>query len=155
MIKVILIDFSRTLLFPKDKNYSGKLNPLYSSIIVKSNYNFFDYFYLNQELIDYLKLLRKKYNLYVFTTDIVQNDPAIKPILEKNFSEIFVANDLGIDKKDPSGYKKLAGILKERPENILLIDDTLEKIEAAKKAGFQTIQFISNKKLFKDLNNKL
>ena len=66
-----------------------------------------------------------------------------------------MANDLGIDKKDPSGYKKLAGILKERPENILLIDDTLEKIEAAKKAGFQTIQFISNKKLFKDLNNKL
>ncbi len=155
MVKTILVDFSRTLLFPKDKAYDGKLNPLYRSIIVKDDYTFFDHFYLNQELLNFLKLLRKKYKICVFTTDIIQNDPAIKPLLEESFSKIFVANDLGIDKRNPLSYNKLASILNEKPENILVIDDTKEKIEAAKQAGFQTIQFISNEQLFEDLKAKL
>ena len=155
MITTIIFDFSRTLLFPKDKTYTGKLNPLYKSIIQGRDYSFFEYFSLNQELVEYVKHLKGRYRLAVFTTDIIQNDPAIKPILEENFSDIFVANDLGIDKKDPSCYTHLARILKERPENILLIDDTKEKIVAAKKAGLQTIQFITNEKLFEKLKKKL
>lgn len=155
MIKIILVDFSRTLIYPTDKKYTGKLNPLYRSIIQNKKYDFFKHFFLNKKLIDYLQPFKKKYYVCVFTTDIIQNDPAIKPILEENFSEIFAANDLGIDKKDPSGYKKLASILNEESKNILLIDDTIKKIEAAKKAGFQTIQFISNKQLFKELESKI
>lgn len=153
MTKTLLIDFSRTLLYPTDKTYKGKLNPLYRSIILNKDYNFFEHFYLNTELINFLQSFRKKYMLCIFTTDIIQNDPAIKSALEENFSKIFAANDLGIDKRESSGYIKLAGILKEKPENILLIDDTKEKLNAAKKAGYQTIQFISNKQLMEKLKS--
>lgn len=151
MIKIILVDFSRTLIYPTDKKYKGKLNPLYRSIIQNKKYDFFKHFSLNKKLIDYLQSFRKKYYVCVFTTDIIQNDPAIKPILEENFSKIFAANDLKIDKKDPSGYIKLAKVLNEAPENILLIDDTEEKLDAAKKAGYQTIKFVSNNNLFKEM----
>lgn len=146
MIKTLLLDFSRTLLLPKSP-YSGKLNDLYRSIISKE-YHFYDHFILNEELLNYLKPLKDKYTLAIYTTDIIQNDPAIKPILDKLFSQIFVANDLGISKKDSEGYLLISKVLKNKPEEILFIDDQQSNLEAAQQIGFQTIQFISNKQLF-------
>lgn len=153
MIKVLLFDFSRTLIHPKQISYSGKLNDLYRQIISNKNYSIFNYFYLNQELLDFLKLLKDKYTLAIFTTDIIQNDPAIKSTLDTIFSHTFVANDLGISKKDPKGYLIIADKLNMKAEEILFIDDLSQNIEAAKKSGLQTIQFISNKQLIEKLRN--
>ena len=155
MITTLLFDFSRTLLFPKDTNYNGKLNDLYKSIISKKDYNFFEYFTLNDKLLDYLKPLKNKYVLAVYTTDIIQNDPAVKPKLDSLFPHVFAANDLGINKKDSQGYNLIATTLGQKSEEILFIDDTMENLEAAQKAGLQTVQFISNKQLFEVLKSKL
>ena len=53
MIKVILSDFARVILFPKDKSYPGRLDELQAKLNNQSEgHNFFDYFELNQELLD-------------------------------------------------------------------------------------------------------
>lgn len=155
MIDILLFDFSRTLIFPKDANYKGRLNDLYKKIIKSKNYNFFDHFILNEELINYLKPYGKKCILAIFTTDIIQNDPAVRPVLDKNFSYVFVANDLKVSKKDPKAYHLIAKSLCRKTSDIIYVDDTVEKLQAAKEAGMKTVQFISNKQLFKELEKKL
>ena len=45
MITTLLFDFSNTLLFAKDKNYSGGLNKLHKELLAKEqNYNFWNNF---------------------------------------------------------------------------------------------------------------
>ncbi len=152
MIKHILFDFSRVLLFPKDEKYSGALNDLYKEIIKKDSYQFFDYFRLNEELIEYLNTIKDRYILNIFTTDIIQSDQALKEFLKKYFSYVFVARELGISKKNPKAYKLIAEKLRCLPYEILFIDDNKFNVDAAKKARLNAIQFLSNKQLVKNLS---
>lgn len=151
MINTLLFDFSRTLLFVKDPNFGGRLNDLYRSIITKKKYDFFDYFVLNEKLLDFIKSVKSKYTLAIYTTDIIQNDPALTNILNDHFSYVFSANEMDITKKDPQGYLLIAKKLNKKPDKILFIDDQKVNLDAAKRAGLQTIQFISNKQLLKEL----
>lgn len=155
MITNILIDFSRVLIFPRNKQYEGLLNDLYKKVIKSKSYNFLNEFEFNQNLLNFLKKLKNKYNLSVYTTDIIQNDLAAKSILKPIFANIFVANDLGISKKDSNGYYVIAKELNSRPEEILFIDDNLENIKAATKIGLHTILFSSNEQLVRELKIKL
>lgn len=83
----------------------------------------------------------------VFPKDILQNDPAAKEILDPIFDNIFSANELGLNKKDPQGYKIIAEKLGVKPNEILFIDDSIENVKAAQNAGLQAVQFVSNKQL--------
>lgn len=150
MITNILFDFSRVILFPKDENYKGLLNDLYRRITQEKS-SFLDHYKFNEELLNFLKPLKGKYHLSIYTTDIVQNDPVARQILDPIFEEIFAANDLGISKKDPKGYLVIANKLNVKPEHMLFIDDGEANIEAAKEAGLETIHYLSNKQLLKDL----
>ena len=52
MIKAILSDFARVILFPKDENYKSRLDILEKKLKRNlGNYNVFDYFRLNQEIL--------------------------------------------------------------------------------------------------------
>lgn len=155
MIRHILVDFSRVLLFPKNQKYSGALNDLYKEIIKIGSYKFFDYFRLNEELIQYLDTLKGKYTFSIFTTDIIQNDPALREFLEKYFSFVFVAMELGISKKDAKAYTLIAEKLGCLPSEVIFIDDNKFNVDAAKKAGLNVIQFVSNKQLVVDLSQKI
>ena len=155
MIKVLLFDFSRTLIQPKPNSFTGKLNDLYREVISKEGFNFYNHFYLNQELLTFIKTLKNKYILAIYTTDILQNDPAVKPILDEIFNFVFAANDLNISKRESNGYNVIAERLKVNPNEIFFVDDLLANVEAAQEAGLQAIQFISNEQLFNELENKL
>lgn len=150
MITNILFDFSRVILFPKDENYKGLLNDLYRKI-TEEKLSFLEHYKFNEELLNFLKPLKEKYHLSIYTTDIIQNDQEVRRILDPIFEEIFAANDLGISKKDPKGYLVIAGKLNVKLEQILFIDDGEKNIEAAKQAGLQTIHYSSNEKLFEEL----
>lgn len=150
MITNILFDFSRVILFPKDENYKGLLNDLYRKITEEKS-PFLNHYKFNTELLNFIKPLKEKYHLSIYTTDIIQNDPEVRKILDPIFEEIFAANDLRISKKDPKDYLIIANKLNVKPEEILFIDDGETNIEAAKQAGLQAIHYLSNKQLFKDL----
>ena len=81
MIIYLLFDFSRVLLFPKDDNYDGLLNNLYRKVLNEKG-AFLDNFRFNEELLNFLKPLKDKYNLLVYTTDIIQTDPTAKAVLD-------------------------------------------------------------------------
>lgn len=147
MISNLLFDFSRVLLFPKDENYRGLLNDLYRKII-KDKSPFLDNFKLNQDLFAFLRSLKTKYKLSIYTTDIIQNDPQARVVINPIFTNVFAANNLGISKKDPNGYLVIANKLQTKPQEILFIDDGQANINAAKQAGLQTILYFSNAQLF-------
>lgn len=145
MIKALLFDFSRTLLFPKDKNYTGSLNDLYKQNRDNPDFNFFAYFVLNAELIDYLKSVKEKFKLYIFTSESVQNDPAIIIDLNKVFDKIYSAKEIGLSKKDINSYKHIVSDLNLNPNEILFVDDSVENIKVSKTLGINTHVFSSNK----------
>lgn len=160
MIKTLLFDFSRVLLHPTDQTYTGSLNNLHRELKEDDSYYLFNYFELNQEILDFAKTIKDKFKqslppseikLCIFTTDIIQNDPLIKEKIDPIFDKIYSANELGITKRDPESYKFIADDLGVKPEEIFFTDDTEGNIEAAKEAGLRTYLFVDNEGLIKCL----
>ena len=119
MIKAIISDFSRTLLFPKDKTYEGSLNQLYKELKEKDGFKFFDYFEWNQLLEEFYEklLLEKKIDVYIFTTEKIQEDPEVYPYTQRIFSDVFTVEDTNNLTKDNSeAYELLTDKLELRPE---------------------------------------
>ncbi len=141
MIKSLLFDFSRTLLFPKDTHYTGSLNELYRLKRDDINFNFFSYFELNNRAIDLLKPLKNKYKLAIFTSDSIQNDPEIYNQLSSVFSKIYSAKEIGFSKSDPRAYEFIINDLGLSPEEIIFIDDSKLNIDAASIAKLDTITY--------------
>lgn len=152
MIKVLLSDFSRTLLFPKDDTYLGSLNDLYKSVKVKEGFSFFNYFTWNQELADYYLKLKQEQNieLSIFTTDKIQDDTALAPYI-KEFSKVIKVADIGGFKKDnPEAYRNVCKLLNLQPEQVLFIDDSAANLKSASEIGMKTLQYTSVSQLQKD-----
>lgn len=149
---ILLFDFSKVLLFPRNDTYLGSLNTLYKEKISLPGFNFFDYFKLNTELLDYLKQHQEKIDLYMFTSESIQNAPELQPYIKSVFKQIFSALDMSYSKKQSEAYVEITKILNIDPSDITFIDDSTENIKAARKASLNTIQFISNTQLINDLS---
>lgn len=155
MIKAIVSDFSRVLLFPKDTSHQGGLNVLHKKLSQNPEYNPLDHFELNMELLDFYRSLKEKYPLYIFTKDSIQEAPEFQKYLQPVFEKIFSASKMNTSKKDPEAYRKIAADLDLNPETILYIDDSAENIEAANKANLHSIQYQTNEVLFTEVKKLL
>src|SRR3989344_4961344 len=91
MIKTIISDFSRVIFFAKDNSYQGSLNGLYQRSFKKENYNIFDYFKINTELLDFYASLKNSCSIYIFTSELIQEDPQFEPYLQPVFNGIYSA----------------------------------------------------------------
>jgi FMN phosphatase YigB (HAD superfamily) len=154
MIKALISDLSRTLLFPADEKNPLTLNDQYRELMAKNNgfIDFWQYFTFNGELLDaYLAL---KLPVYIFTSDTIQDDPAMTILLKGKVLEIFSAKRSGLFKDDSYAYeficKQKIGI---KPEEALFIDDNSKFLEAARKAGLLTIKYSDNPAAIKALNS--
>ncbi len=147
MIKALLFDFSRTLLFPVDIEYSGSLNEIYKLKKGEDDFNFLNYFELSSELISLLGALKEYYKLAIFTSDSIQKDPAIYNQLSSVFIKIYSAKEIGFSKNDPRVYELIANDLNLSPDEIVFIDDSKVNIDAASIAKFDTIAYDSFDKL--------
>jgi FMN phosphatase YigB (HAD superfamily) len=152
--KAIIFDFSKVFLFPKEPEYTGSLNAKNKELIEKygSAYPFLEYFRLNEELLELATKLSKTFQMYVFTTDDIQDNPQVKPTLDKIFDRIFKARELGIAKTDSKAYETIAKTLGMSVEEIIYIDDTLENVEAAKQTGLYAIHYKNNEQLISELS---
>lgn len=156
MIKAILSDFSRTVCFPTDPEYSGSLNDLHDKLKNSESYTIWDHYSLNDELLAYYGELRKQYDVYLFTTRYLQEWPEIKEKISSVFKKIYsVAADNLPGKKDPQAYIQIATDLGLSTESILFIDDDDENLEAAKQAGVLTVRFESERQAIADIKEKL
>jgi HAD superfamily hydrolase (TIGR01509 family) len=156
MIKTILLDFSRVLLFPKDKEYKGGLNALHRALLEKNpNYPFKDYFELNEELFAFLERVKNRFSLYIFTTGSIQNAKEIKGRLDAFFDGIFSAEEMGVSKGDPQTYIMVARKLGKNPHQVFLIDDKQTNIQTASQAGLAVFQYTDNISLIHKINQLL
>ena len=152
-IKVLLFDFSRVLLHPTDKTYPGSLNNLHKELKDNESFYVFNYFQLNNQILDYLKTVQDKFRLAIFTTDIIQDDPLIKEKIDPIFEKIYSASKLGITKKEKESYEFLAKDLGVSTEEILFIDDTESNIIPAKEARLLTHHYKNNSELLNYLKS--
>lgn len=154
MIKVLLFDLSNTILFAKDKNYIGGLNALHNQLqATVPNFAFLDHFELNLELLSMLQSLQSSYVIALFTSETIQDSPAIKPTLEKVFDPIISATKIGYHKTDPQAYSYIANILKHLPEEVFFVDDNQTNTLAASQAGCKTHRYQNVESLNKILQN--
>jgi HAD superfamily hydrolase (TIGR01549 family) len=147
MIKALVSDFSRVLLFPKDNDYQGSLNELHKKLSSENNYNPLDHFLLNNELLQYCASLRSKVDLYLFTSDVIQDAPAFQNSLRPIFDKTYSASKMNTRKDNPNAYRQIVDDLKISPEEVLYIDDNAKNIEAAANAGLLTIHYRDNQDL--------
>ena len=154
-MKTLLFDFARVLLFPKDTSYKGNLNELHRKLAEQPGYNPLDHFEFNTELLDYLKGIKDNVGLYIFTSETIQDDPALVPTYRSIFKEVFSAAKLGFTKKQPEAYRAVAELIGVAPADIIFVDDKKELVEASIAAGMQGIVYESNEQLLNKLKELL
>lgn len=152
----VVSDFSRVILFPKDEKYTGSLNELHKELSKQDTaYDFDSYFTLNTDLLAFYSEISLKVPVYIFTSDSIQEHPAIKDEVHKVVRGVFSANRMQVRKDEPDSYFKLASLLSLSPENILYIDDQLINIDAATKAGYKTLLYANNGVTITDIRKYL
>lgn len=155
MIKALLFDFSRVLLFPKDTSYAGSLNEKHKELSKTTDYKIMDHFSLNDKLLDFLQGLKDKYVLCLFTSETIQDSPQFLPRLNNIFQKIYSGIKLGISKKDSGSYITITSDLGLQSEEMLFIDDSSENILEAQKAGLTTVQYLNNEQVIEEIKTKL
>ncbi|MDO8509825.1 MAG: HAD-IA family hydrolase, partial [bacterium] len=90
-------------------------------------------------------------NVFVFTSEYIQEHPALQPKMEGIFKGVFSAARLGLKKTDVETYKIIANKIDLKPEEILYIDDKQANLDAAKEAGLAVIHYESNKQAEADI----
>ncbi len=152
MIKAFLCDFSRVLLFPKDREYKGSLNGLYDDLLqTLGAYDFFSYFDLNRELLEIFREMKNKFPMYILTTDKIQDVPDVRKIIDPVFDNVFSAKNFALSKTDKKLYLEVAELLGYQPKEMIYIDDTAANLSAAKSAGMTVFHYHNNKVLMKEL----
>lgn len=155
MIKALVTDFSRVLLSPVETNYTAGLNTLHRELTSRGEYNFWEYFQLNETLLKFYKTLGEKLPVYIFTSEYIQEHPALQPHLAGVFVNVFSAATLNIKKSDPTTYKIIAEKIKLLPEEILYVDDKQSNLDRASEAGMNVLIFNSNEQVIPDINRML
>lgn len=152
MIKAIVFDFSGVIFFHKDENYTGSHNKLHEELVNKTDYKVFDYFRLNEELLNFLKTLKGKYRLFIFSAGRIQDRLEVKEALNQIFDRIFSVDEIGFPKNNEQSYIEISKKMNTSPADIIFIDDTIENVDSAKKAGLNVIRFSNNENLMSKLS---
>ena len=78
-----------------------------------------------------------------------------KAKIKDNFDCILISADIGLEKPNKEFYERLILELKEKPEDILFIDDNAENIEGAKQVGLSVLHYDRSKSLTNEILNYL
>ncbi len=131
MLKVLIFDFAGVLM--RDLSVEG--DPV-----------------LNQELLTFLRPLKDRYQLCVYTNSFdLLNTPSCHSALSSLFHKIFFARQLNWPKSQPESYLKIAKELKVKPNEMAFIDDASYNVTAAEQAGLTGMYYQSNHELFEQV----
>lgn len=151
MLKAFVSDFSRVVLSPKDDDYTKGLNALHKKLSAGGDYDFWSYFRLNHDLLAFFKTIGEYIDIYMFTTEYIQEHPALQPQLSGVFKRVFSGARLGLKKIDPQSYYFIAQKIGLKPEEILYMDDKQVNLDAAKEAGMMVVHYETNNQAKKDI----
>lgn len=152
-LKVLLFDFNNLLLF-QSKATAEAASANIVEIEIPGAYS--PLFYLNQELLEYIKQHKENYKTVILSaSEFTLDQPIVKEAVQPYFEQILMAKEYGWAKDIPASYKAAAEELKVDPEEILFTDDKTSNIEAAQAAGITSIHFENNKQFIAALEKAL
>jgi putative hydrolase of the HAD superfamily len=113
-------------------------------------------FVVNEPLVSLLAELHKKYTLILLSnTNKIHRDYGWGDLpFVKYFDKLILSYEVHAVKPEPEIYKAVEAFTKIPPENHLFIDDIAEYAEAAKKMGWDAIQYINFKQLEMELTKR-
>lgn len=119
-------------------NNSFKINVSYDEFI--DNYvKMYDSIYSYQDVVKYIKSIKGQCEIGILSNLTLLDKVRIdKQMGLSDFNHVFLSYEMGNRKPNDRVYLNVQGTLDIVPENILLIDDTKENIEAARKNGWKT-----------------
>lgn len=155
MIKILLFDFARVILFPKDVSYSGTLSDFYRKITQQKK-SIFDYYKLNEDLLAELEKYKPDFQLAILTSsEHLPFHPEILPMLKKTFEPIIFSGELEFPKYQPGCYQEAIKLLAVAPQEVIFVDDSHSNIEAATEVGLHTVHFLDNRGAFEKIDTIL
>jgi len=100
-------------------------------------------FPVNKKVIDLIEKTHKNYTTVLFSNQI---EDWLEKVIDENkirniFNYFVNSYNVGVRKPDRKIFIEALRITNSKPEETLLIDDSLENIKAANKLGIKTIQF--------------
>jgi HAD superfamily hydrolase (TIGR01509 family) len=155
MIKALITDISKVLLFSKDESYTGSLNDLYHKNKDSDDFVFDSYFRFNDEFLEFYKLLKDKLDVYILTSETIQDAPEMQRYWEGAISEIFSASKMGTHKSKPEAHEMVLKKINLKPEEAIYVDDDIKNIEAAKSVGLDTVWYKNNEDAMSEINKLL
>lgn len=112
---------------------------------------------LNTSAINWIRQNRQKYTFSILSNNSTNLDSLLKEkfAIYDDFDHVFNSAEIGFAKPDSRAFEFVLNALEAKPEKCLFIDDLATNVAAAKSLGFQTIRFVSNEELFKELSTVL
>jgi putative hydrolase of the HAD superfamily len=113
-------------------------------------------FEVNQNVIDLLPQLKKKYRLVLLsnTNEIHKKYGWGKYEFLQNFEKLILSHEVKAIKPEAAIYKAVEHFTKEPPEEHIFIDDIKEYVEAAKDLRWDGIHFQDYSQLISELKSK-
>ena len=119
----------------------------------------YDHVHMKDGALDYLEQCRRAGERMVLFTACVPEfcKAAMKHHdLNRYFEEVIFAQELGVDKKSPEIFQKVAGMVGAEPKDCVFYDDSLTACKGAKDAGMKVIgvydkNFHDNRKAMTEL----
>ena len=115
-----------------------------------------DIFTVNKEVVDLLPRLKKSYTLVMLSnTNIIHYNYGWKNYeFIKQFDKIVVSYKAGANKPEEKIYRAVESFTGENSDKHFFIDDIAEYVEAARRIGWEGVQFKGYKDLLTELINR-
>ena len=115
-----------------------------------------DIFSLNEDVISLIPILKKNYKLFLLsnTDSIHQKYGWQKYEFLKYFDKLILSHEVGSVKPEEKIYRAVEEVSGIPSGEHFYIDDIQEYVDAAKKLGWDAVQFVNYRKLVNDLKER-
>ena len=115
-----------------------------------------DIFSLNKKVISLLPVLKENYMLFLLSnTDIIHKKYRWEKYeFLKYFDEVILSFEVGSVKPEEKIYRAVEKVSGSPPQEHFYTDDIQEYVDAAKKIGWDAVQFVNFQKLVSDLKQR-
>lgn len=144
-------------LLSEDDFISGMLKDLGGKITGETFKNVYSgIFTVNNKMAELLSTLKNKYKLILLsnTNEIHRKYGWGEYDFLKYFDEMILSHEAGTAKPDPAIYEQTEKAAGLPPEELIFIDDLEENVEAARKRGWDAVQFTGYDDLISELEKR-
>lgn len=98
---------------------------------------------INWSLLNYIKLLRKNYKIYIFTDTFDLDDGSLElfDLFVKHFDGVYKSFEIGYRKSNKEAFLYILKKINAKPKECVFVDDSQENINVASKVGLKGVLY--------------